>query len=624
MKKYTFILILLGLLLGHTAFAEVTFSSTNPTTISGSSVVLKINYIATNAQMTANKVNYTIKSFLPASGNAAPVLKQTWTGSFTAYNSDGTSSGSRALNAITLDTAKHAVSTKYTVQIYDDGGSFAGTAATSEFTTPASFTQTAQAKHPAVPGDFYYTSDYDLGVYASDLHFSFFRFVKEEDCITSQKKAIDKDYTNDNGNRGYTRSGKTYTGCFPAKTAGVVPTLAEFRNELKPYGTFPSSVPLYYYSYMAGPGNGSTNSAPWVGSIGFVKEADCKIDEAKTVAPGRSITSCKAYNSPLLKPADWNENGGAVGVKSVDIKPYNSDYVLLAPIGNIYKMDKETTITDYLNIIFKLGIGLLIALSVIMLIVHGVQYMGDESIFGKTEAMHSMRSIIGGILLALGAWAILNTINPDLVKTQLDDSIPTVGLDIKPNSLTTRSAADSARCVEVKTGPCAISNLTDTFGNKSANMSKICSMESGGNQYAGSTTDPVQKANITDKCNFKDANQDEVVFSFGLFQINMLANGKIIKDDAGKTCENLFESKDGSALKPNYTIPGTNKYDCRLKPGDAVRKQYETCKAILLDPAKNIAIAKILFDQGPAMNTKFGNLFAWQADAGTCPSAFEQ
>lgn len=617
MKKYTFILILVGLLLGHTAFAEVTFSSTNPTTISGSSVVLKINYIATNAQMTANKVNYTIKSFLPATGNAAPVLKQTWTGSFTAYNSDGTSSGSRVLNAITLDTVKHAVSTKYTVQIYDDGGSFAGTAATSEFTTPASFTQTAPAKHPAVPGDFYYTSDYDLGVYASDLHFSFFRFVKEEDCITSQKKAIDKDYTNDNGNGGYTRSGKTYTGCFPAKTAGVVPTLAEFRNELKPYGTFPSSVPLYYYSYMAGPGNGSTNSAPWVGSIGFVNEADCKKDEAKTVAPGRSIKSCKSYNSPLLKPADWNENGSAVGVKSVDIKPYNSDYVLLAPIGNIYKMDKKTSITDYLNIIFKLGIGLLIALSVIMLIVHGVQYMGDESIFGKTEAMHSMRSIIGGILLALGAWAILNTINPDLVKTQLDDSVPNVGLDIQRNSFVIRSASDSARCVPVATGPCAVSNLTTTFGAKATGMSKICNIESGG---VASTPSGV------DKCA-----GDGTVFSFGLFQINMMVNGSYMtKDTTGNAdpnyCTGLFESKDGTALKSNYWDSSTRTYDCRLKQGDAIKQRYESCKNALLDPAKNIAVAFKLFSQTNGMNVAWGGgvNHEYGGDYPICPSAFEQ
>lgn len=610
MKKYTFILILVGLFFGHTAFAEVTFSSTNPTTISGSSVVLKINYIATNAQMTANKVNYTIKSFLPASGNAAPVLKQTWTGSFTAYNSDGTSSGSRVLNTITLDTAKHAVSTKYIVQIYDDGGSFAGTAATSEFTTPASFTQTAPAKHPAVPGDWYYTSDYDLNAYATDINFSFFRFVEEPACITSQKKAIDKSYTGDFRNW-------RYTGCFKAKTAGTVPTLAEFRNELKPYGTFPSSVPLYYYSYMGGPGNGSTNSALWIGSKGFVKEEDCKIDEAKTVAPGRSITSCKAYNSPLLKPADYNDNGGAVGVKSVDIKPYNSDYVLLAPIGNIYKMDKETTITDYLNIIFKLGIGLLIALSVIMLIVHGVQYMGDESIFGKTEAMHSMRSIIGGILLALGAWAILNTINPDLVKTQLDDSIPTVGLDIKPNSLTTRSAADSARCVPVATGPCAVSNLTTIFGAKATGMSKICNIESGG---VASTPSGV------DKCA-----GDGTVFSFGLFQINMMVNGSYMtKDTTGNAdpnyCTGLFESKDGTALKSNYWDASTRTYDCRLKQGDAIKQRYESCKNALLDPAKNIAVALKLFNQTNGMNVAWGGgvKHEYGGDYTICPSAFEQ
>jgi lipoprotein-anchoring transpeptidase ErfK/SrfK len=88
-------------------------------------------------------------------------------------------------------------------------------------------------------------------------------------------------------------------------------------------------------------------------------------------------------------------------------------YTLLAPIGDLKTAPKN--IGDYFNIIFKIAIGLCGALAVIMIVIGGVQYMGDESIFGKTEAKKSITSAILGLLIALGAYALLNTIDPNLL-----------------------------------------------------------------------------------------------------------------------------------------------------------------------------------------------------------------
>ncbi len=112
----------------------------------------------------------------------------------------------------------------------------------------------------------------------------------------------------------------------------------------------------------------------------------------------------------------------------VDVGENKSVYNFLAPIAGINRMStisndptctKETgcisnNIGTYLNIIFKLGIGVAAALAVIMLIINGITYMGDESIFKKTEAKSKMFSAIFGLLIALAAWALLNTINPAL------------------------------------------------------------------------------------------------------------------------------------------------------------------------------------------------------------------
>lgn len=89
-------------------------------------------------------------------------------------------------------------------------------------------------------------------------------------------------------------------------------------------------------------------------------------------------------------------------------------YKLLAPIGDFEEITTNN-IGDYFNKFFLLAIGLAAALSVIMLIIGGVQWMGTDSVFGKTEAKKQITQAILGLLIAIGSYALLNTINPDLL-----------------------------------------------------------------------------------------------------------------------------------------------------------------------------------------------------------------
>ena len=117
--------------------------------------------------------------------------------------------------------------------------------------------------------------------------------------------------------------------------------------------------------------------------------------------------------------------GDAVGVDAkIDVAKNNTVYKMLVPIPGITCMDTNpdkalrnplcigNNIGEYLNVIFKLAIGISAALAVIMLIINGITYMGDESIFKKTEAKSKMFSAVFGLLIALASWALLNTINP--------------------------------------------------------------------------------------------------------------------------------------------------------------------------------------------------------------------
>jgi hypothetical protein len=100
-------------------------------------------------------------------------------------------------------------------------------------------------------------------------------------------------------------------------------------------------------------------------------------------------------------------------VEGQNDKPKDDTYTLLAPLGNLKTAPKN--IGDYFNIIFNLAIGLCAVLAVVMIVIGGVQYMGDESIFGKTEAKSKIFSAVLGLIIALGSYALLNTINPDLL-----------------------------------------------------------------------------------------------------------------------------------------------------------------------------------------------------------------
>ena len=115
----------------------------------------------------------------------------------------------------------------------------------------------------------------------------------------------------------------------------------------------------------------------------------------------------------------------------------SSTYTLLAPLpGGL--TTAPNNFGEYANKVFLIIIGLCGALAVIMLIIGGIMYMGDESIFGKTEAKKQMENAIFGLLIALAAYVLLNTINPDLLNANL--SVTPVTADITESTATAISS----------------------------------------------------------------------------------------------------------------------------------------------------------------------------------------
>ena len=87
----------------------------------------------------------------------------------------------------------------------------------------------------------------------------------------------------------------------------------------------------------------------------------------------------------------------------------------------------------------KIFIGLCAVLAVVMIVIGGLEYMTSELAHTKESGKDRITHAVLGLLIALGAYALLFTINPDLIKIDTD-KIPNASVTTTPTSeATTRS-----------------------------------------------------------------------------------------------------------------------------------------------------------------------------------------
>ena len=95
-------------------------------------------------------------------------------------------------------------------------------------------------------------------------------------------------------------------------------------------------------------------------------------------------------------------------------------YTVLAPLPGVgNNAAKTTTLTDYLPAIFKLSIGIAAVLAFVMITFGGITYMTTDAIGGKSRGREYITNALWGLLLVIGAWVILNTINPQILSFDL-------------------------------------------------------------------------------------------------------------------------------------------------------------------------------------------------------------
>ncbi len=163
--------------------------------------------------------------------------------------------------------------------------------------------------------------------------------------------------------------------------------------------TFAGGKNFYYEK-----NNPPVNDIPVSGKVSvFFNNRKACLDSLKNVPSNLSPTFCKKVSDKVINVSAINNGTGD-----------SLNYKLLAPIGKTTEI-KTNDIGKYFDILFNMAIGIAGVLAVVMIVIGGIQWMGSESIFGKTEGKERVTSAILGLLIILGSYALLNTINPNLL-----------------------------------------------------------------------------------------------------------------------------------------------------------------------------------------------------------------
>ncbi|MFA6273234.1 MAG: hypothetical protein WC673_01955 [Candidatus Paceibacterota bacterium] len=137
-------------------------------------------------------------------------------------------------------------------------------------------------------------------------------------------------------------------------------------------------------------------------------------------------------NKTTMGSSRFNKKIFAVGLALIIVANFlavttvfAAPYVPLAPLPGT----TDTTVGgkpavqdagNYIKGAFNLAIGIAAALAIIMIIWGGIKYMTAEAITSKGDARKTITNAIYGLLLALGSYLILLTINPSLVNFNLN------------------------------------------------------------------------------------------------------------------------------------------------------------------------------------------------------------
>jgi lipoprotein-anchoring transpeptidase ErfK/SrfK len=126
---------------------------------------------------------------------------------------------------------------------------------------------------------------------------------------------------------------------------------------------------------------------------------------------------CTNNLNPYLPPIQPTTTPPLVLTNNPANNGTDSTYTPIAELPGLGILDFESScpLVDYLNTMFRLLIGLIIIIAMVKLVIGGLEYIASESISGKSNAKDSIINAFAGLVIALGSYLILNSINPTLL-----------------------------------------------------------------------------------------------------------------------------------------------------------------------------------------------------------------
>jgi type IV secretory pathway VirB2 component (pilin) len=121
-------------------------------------------------------------------------------------------------------------------------------------------------------------------------------------------------------------------------------------------------------------------------------------------------------------------------------------YELLVPIGSLSGC---VDLGTYVKGMFETIIGIAGILAVVMIVICGIKLMTAGSAGGKSEAKDCITNALFGVLLAVGSWLILNTINPQLLAAKPS----AIGVPVAPLAPSTPTPATPSGTTIWQPGP---------------------------------------------------------------------------------------------------------------------------------------------------------------------------
>ncbi len=120
------------------------------------------------------------------------------------------------------------------------------------------------------------------------------------------------------------------------------------------------------------------------------------------------------------------ENNNSTNVEQASIEAFQASgtgrYTTLSGAPMVTPPEGGNDFAGFLVTLYQWGISIAVILSVLYIIFGGIRYMTTDSISGKSEGKETIKSALIGLILALSAWLILYTINPQLISLEITSS----------------------------------------------------------------------------------------------------------------------------------------------------------------------------------------------------------